>query len=58
MRLLPLASTGTVVSSAWMRSAGEDMLADHVDQRHQRRCAPRADSVGQRRHVEIDAFGS
>ena len=33
----------------------EDVLADLIDQRHQRRRA-RADPVGQRRGVEIDAF--
>ena len=34
---------------------GEDMGADRLDQRHQRR-RRRADPVGQRRDVEIDAF--
>ena len=33
----------------------EDMCADHVDQRHQR-CCRRADPVGERRYVEIDAL--
>ena len=37
MRVLPLASTGTVVSSAWMRSAAKTCAADRLDQRHQRR---------------------
>ena len=31
------------------------MGADHLDQRHQRR-RRRTDPVGQRRHVEINAF--
>jgi hypothetical protein len=35
--------------------AGKDVLADLIDQRHQRRRA-RTDPVGQRGHVEIDAF--
>ena len=35
--------------------SGEDMGADRLDQRHQRR-RRRADPVGQRRDVEIDAF--
>ena len=55
MRVLPLASTGTVVSSAWMRSAAKTWARIAVDQRHQRG-RRRADPVGQRRDIEIDAF--
>jgi hypothetical protein len=54
VRVLPLASTGAVVSSAWMLG-GKDMAADCLEQRHQRRGC-RAHPVGQRRHVEINAF--
>ena len=53
--VLPLASTGTVVSSAWMRSAA-NTWARIASTSGIRVAAAGADPVGQRRDVELDAL--
>ena len=55
MRVLPLASTGTVVSSAWMRSAAKTW-ARIASTSGISVAAAGADPVGQRRDVELDAL--
>ena len=55
MRVLPLASTGTVVSSAWMRSAAKT-CARIASTSGISVAAAAPDPVGQRRDVELDAF--
>ena len=55
VRVLPLARTGTVVSSAWMRSAAKTWFRIASNQRHQG-CGGGAHPVRQRRDVELDAF--
>ena len=57
MIVLPLASTGTVVSSPCRRPAPKTCRWINSDERRQDSRAG-ADPVGQRRHVEVDALAS
>src|SRR5437016_10116064 len=55
MKVLSLASTGTVVSSPCRRSPASTVTADQFNERRQARRAG-ADPVRQGRHVELDAL--
>src|SRR5262249_3184614 len=54
MRVLPLASTGTVVSSAWMRSAAKTWA--RITSTSGISVAAGPNPICERRHIEVNAF--